>query len=111
MDARPRFRRRQRLKRADVAAVLATGKRRRAVSVSVQVRENGLDIARFGVIVPKRHVPRAVDRNRVKRLLREWFRLQQARLQGSDVLVRVVAPLSDTGHAARDVNRLFVDEK
>ncbi len=98
------------MKKAEIAAVLAAGKRRRGESVSIQVCDNGLDFARFAVIVPKRHVPRAVDRNRVKRLLREWFRLRQTRMQGSDVLVRVVAPLPDAGHATRDVNRLFADK-
>jgi len=38
--------------------------------------------------VPKRVFPRAVDRNRVKRVLREWFR-KQAGLGGRDILIRV----------------------
>ena len=87
--------------------MLAGGRRLRGESISVQVRVNGLGISRLGLIVPKRHVPRAVDRNRVKRLLREWFRHHQERLQGSDVLVRLVAPLPEPARAIRDMNRLF----
>jgi ribonuclease P protein component len=39
--------------------------------------------------VPKRVFPRAVDRNRVKRLLREWFRRKRGSLGSSDILIRV----------------------
>jgi ribonuclease P protein component len=59
----------------------------------VQVRANEHSLARLGLIVPKRHVPRAVDRNRVKRLIREWFRHNQGLVSGRDLLVRVVNPL------------------
>ncbi len=52
---------------------------------------NGLDIARLGLIVPKKVLARAVDRNRLKRLVREVFRLHQQGLSGKDVIVRVKA--------------------
>lgn len=50
---------------------------------------NGCDHARLGMIVPKRVLPRAVDRNRLRRLLREWFRLRQSELTGLDVIAQV----------------------
>jgi len=59
--------------------------------LAVTARPNGAQIARIAVIVPKRHLRRAVDRNRAKRLLKEWFRLNQEQLGGRDLLVRVVA--------------------
>lgn len=49
--------------------------------------------ARLGLIVPKRILSRSVDRNRIKRILREWFRSQHDRLQGKDCVVRVTAPV------------------
>jgi len=39
--------------------------------------------------VPKRQLKRAVDRNRMKRLIRESFRQHQAQLRGLDVVVLV----------------------
>jgi ribonuclease P protein component len=49
---------------------------------------NGGALARLGIVVTKRVAPRAVDRNFVKRLIRETFRREQKKLVGFDVLVR-----------------------
>ena len=38
--------------------------------------------AQVGFSVPKRHFKRAVDRNRIKRLLREAYRIQKKELYG-----------------------------
>jgi ribonuclease P protein component len=57
----------------------------------VLLKANALGVPRLGLIVPKRVFPRAVDRNRAKRVLREWFRSQQARLGSRDILIRVSA--------------------
>lgn len=40
--------------------------------------ENGLNHARLGISVGKKRVRKACDRNRIKRLLREAFRLNKA---------------------------------
>lgn len=42
---------------------------------------------RLGVIVAKRFLKKAVDRNRVRRLIRESFRLNQQHLAGLDIVV------------------------
>lgn len=42
---------------------------------------------RIGLIIAKRHVRKAVQRNRIKRLLRESFRHQQGHLPGLDMVV------------------------
>ena len=44
--------------------------------------------ARLGVLISRRHAARAVVRNRIKRCIREAFRLEQERLGPIDVLVR-----------------------
>lgn len=50
---------------------------------------NGLDYSRLGMIVPKKILATAVARNRVKRLIRESFRLNQTALAGLDVVARI----------------------
>jgi ribonuclease P protein component len=44
--------------------------------------------ARLGVLVTRKHAAKATERNRIKRCLREAFRLEQAGLGPLDVLVR-----------------------
>ncbi len=44
--------------------------------------------ARLGLLVTRQHAARAVERNRIKRCVREAFRLEQASLGPVDLLVR-----------------------
>lgn len=50
---------------------------------------NGRDFARLGIVVSKKVLPRAIDRNRAKRKIREAFRLHQVKLCQLDVVVMV----------------------
>ena len=43
---------------------------------------------RLGLLVTRRHAARASERNRIKRCIREAFRLEQDRLGAIDLLVR-----------------------
>ena len=43
--------------------------------------------ARLGIVVAKKNIKLAVDRNRLKRLVRESFRKQQLGLLGLDIVV------------------------
>lgn len=43
--------------------------------------------ARLGLVVGKKHLKKAVDRNRFKRLVRESFRHHQEQLKGLDIIV------------------------
>ncbi len=72
----------------------------------VQVRENELGLSRLGLIVPKRFIPLSVDRNLMKRLVREWFRLRQVALKGRDVLVRVSGPREVGKGLGEELDRL-----
>jgi ribonuclease P protein component len=65
---------------------------------------------RLGLIVPKRLLSRAVDRNRVRRLLREWFRNNQGRLDGHDLVVRISAWPADPRSILAEVTRLCAEE-
>ncbi len=63
----------------------------RGEKLDVHCAPNPLGKTRLGLIVPKKVWPHAVDRNRVKRHLRETFRLGRADWPALDVIVRVKA--------------------
>jgi ribonuclease P protein component len=50
-------------------------------------RQNNFNDARLGMAISKRVLNRAVDRNRIKRIVRESFRRHQQDLCGMDVIV------------------------
>jgi len=53
----------------------------------MRYRDNGLDHARLGLAISKRVSKRAVERNRIKRLLRESFRRVRHQLPAVDMMV------------------------
>ena len=77
-----------RIRRAgDFAALRHASGRFGGRCFSVRYRPNGLDHARLGLAISKRVSKRAVERNRIKRLLRESFRRARAQLPPIDVVV------------------------
>lgn len=77
-----------RIRRAgDFAALRHASGRLGGRCFSVRYRPNGLDHARLGLAISKRVSKRAVERNRIKRLLRESFRRARAQLPPVDVVV------------------------
>jgi ribonuclease P protein component len=50
-------------------------------------RPNGLDHPRLGLAIARKTLPRAVDRNRIKRLVRDDFRHNQQRLPAADLVI------------------------
>lgn len=73
----------------------------------MSARGNALAIARVALVVPKRHLRRAVDRNRARRVIREAFRLNQAELAGLDVVVRLDTSCVDRPLAHEEVAALL----
>ncbi len=53
----------------------------------ILARLNQQPHARLGLVMAKKHLRHAVDRNRMKRQIRESFRLQQQALAGLDIVV------------------------
>lgn len=61
-------------------------------------RQNQLDCPRLGLVIAKKHIRHAVDRNRMKRLIRETFRVKQQQLAGIDVIVLARKGMNDTSN-------------
>lgn len=55
--------------------------------VTILARPNSLDCPRLGLTVAKKHLKRAHERNRIKRLCRESFRLLQHELPNYDFVI------------------------
>jgi ribonuclease P protein component len=60
--------------------------------LSFHKRLNELDISRIGLAIPKKNAKRAVDRNRIKRLIREIFR-NTLSSQPIDIVVKLHVPI------------------
>lgn len=75
------------LKASEFRAVFRTGRRARAGPLHARLRPNGERRARLGLAVSLKATRNAVVRNRVRRQLRDSFRLNQHRLAGLDVVV------------------------
>lgn len=69
---------------------------------------NGGEKARLGIIASKKSFPRAVDRNRVKRLVREAFRRHAIRVRKLDLVVLAkTVKIQDIGAGTEKLNTLF----
>lgn len=74
---------------AQFEAVLAKGRRSGTQCFLARALANAGDGPRLGLIVGKKCAPRAVDRNRVKRLARNAHRLLATELAALDVVVQL----------------------
>ena len=70
------------------AQLLRSGMRRSLLGFTIYTARRAEGPARLGVMVTRKHAARATERNRLKRCIREAFRLEQAGLGPLDVLVR-----------------------
>ncbi|TCV89820.1 ribonuclease P protein component [Testudinibacter aquarius] len=55
--------------------------------ITILARANQLDSPRLGLTVAKKYLKRAHERNRIKRLCREYFRLNQHQLPAMDFVI------------------------
>ncbi len=75
-------------RRRDFERLLTEGVRRSASGFTFYVERRAEGAPRLGILVSRRHSPKAVRRNALKRSVREAFRLEQERLGPVDILVR-----------------------
>lgn len=89
--------------------VFKKGKRQRATFFTFIFCANAFSYARLGLAIAKRHIPLAVERNRVRRIIRETFRQYQASLNGVDIVVITQKTLPDVSNAClrEELNRIW----
>ncbi|WP_298185589.1 ribonuclease P protein component [uncultured Pseudomonas sp.] len=78
-------------------------------NVLLLARNNELDHPRLGLVIGKKSVKLSVERNRLKRQIRESFRLNQESLVGWDIVVVARKGLGDLENAelARQFGKLW----
>jgi len=102
------------LKRKDFVNLNQSGKRLYSKNFLIIIGKNNLDYSRLGITVTKK-IGKSIKRNRIKRLIREFFRLNKARLpKGYDI--SIVAKSDVSGLKLQDIEKelggvLFDDDK
>lgn len=98
--ASARFDRRVRLTRpGEYRRVFENPLRSTYKGIVVLARENELGHPRLGLAIAKKHLKRAHERNRIKRLARESFRLHQAQMAPLDFVVMIRAGVDRLSNA------------
>lgn len=98
------------LKPSEFQSVLK-GRRARDAYFAVYAQANGKAAARLGITVSRRVSLKAVERNRIKRQIRESFRRAQTSLAGRDVVVAASAPASRAANVElrRSLSQLWIN--
>ncbi|MCU0934466.1 MAG: ribonuclease P protein component [Gammaproteobacteria bacterium] len=95
----PRWRRLTRQR--EFAQVFADAVRSHDGLFVVLCAPNGLGYARLGLAIARKRIARAHDRNHIKRLVRESFRLHQREFGGLDVVVMAQGRLAASDDPSR----------
>jgi ribonuclease P protein component len=82
------------LQAAEFKTALRSRRRERGTGFIMIMVPNQHSHARLGIVVGRKALPRAVDRNRFTRLVREQFRRVAAQLQPLDIVVQAQSKLA-----------------
>jgi len=77
------------IKTDEFSSVFNFRKRISAKFLALHYQPNQIGHARLGLVVGKKVARRAVDRNYMRRVLREFFRMQQHEINHFDLVIRV----------------------
>jgi ribonuclease P protein component len=89
------------LKPAEFQHVFQGGRKRSAGNIAVYWRPNQFTHPRLGIAISRKCTRSAVIRNRIKRVVREAFRVRKDRLEGIDIVF-----LAHAGAAMHEVKEL-----
>jgi ribonuclease P protein component len=87
--------------------LLRQGVRRNLAGYSFFLERRETGDPRLGILVTKKHAARAVERNRLKRCIREAFRLEQETLGAVDLLVRPPYGIKPSPHMITRLRELL----
>jgi ribonuclease P protein component len=94
---------------AEFKRAYASGRRFADEFFTATAQANDLTWARLGMSIAARILRRAVDRNRVRRLIRESFRMHQQQLPSLDIIIgaRAGALKADRAHLRASLDKLW----
>ncbi len=104
------FRSEYRLRKTDeFSSVFAFRRTLRGKHFDLMHRPNSIASARIGVVIAKKFVSSAVNRNLIRRIVRESFRLSRSKLPQRDIVVRIFARLDmpDRRALRGEIDELF----
>lgn len=91
------FKQNVRLRRSDeFQCVFNAGQRSFSRHFIIIFLPNNISKARLGIVVSKRKCRLSVHRNHLKRIIREYFRLNQHQLTGLDLVVLLKSPIDNS---------------
>jgi len=88
--------------------LLRGGIRRSLAGYTFYYERRGAGRPRLGILISRKHAAAATERNRIKRCIREAFRLEQESLGAVDVLVRPPYGARGSAQMIRSLRQLFV---
>jgi ribonuclease P protein component len=94
---------------AEFKRAYAGGRRFANEFFTATAQVNDLTWARLGMSIAARILRRAVDRNRVRRLIRESFRMHQQQLPSLDIIIgaRAGTGKADRAHLRASLDKLW----
>jgi ribonuclease P protein component len=93
--------------KAQFERLLREGRRKKVAGYTFYLEQRDAGGPRLGLLVTRKHAARANARNRIKRCVREAFRLEQGRLGPMDVLVRPPYGVEPSAQMILRVRELF----
>jgi len=86
---------------------LREGDRRSLGGYTFYVGHRSARTPRLGILISRRHAAAAVERNRIKRCIREAFRLEQENLRSLELLIRPPYGVRASPSMIRDLRELL----